>query len=352
MDRYYLSHRKLPFIGVHGQRLLSASRVLVIGAGGLGCPCLQALAGAGIGSITIVDADNVSVENLHRQFLYDIENVGKSKAFMATERLRGYNPLIQYHAKECHVNERNILSLLVDQDIVVDCTDNFEVRFLINDACVYAGLPLVYGAIYRSEAHFSLFNYQGSATLRCLFPTADDFTVESCTDTGAYNITTAIAGYYMANEVIKAIIGDPGVMKNKLCQMDILSGSRKEISFKNDPAGRQASLSRFLGKERKQRYISAKELSDIINNGSAVALIDVRELSEREKYNIGGIHIPLRELGSGKVLPFTDTDTIVAYCETGARSREAVALLQAKGFANSFSLEGGIQNYRNYKSAF
>lgn len=242
---YYSSHIKLPFIGIQGQKLVQQSKVLVIGAGGLGCPCLLALTGTGVGTIGIADFDYVAVSNLHRQNLYLISDAGKKKASIAKERLSQYNPFINITVHDMYVQQANIIDLLQQYDIVVDCTDNFVARYLINDACVYVNKPLVYGAIHQSEGQVTVFNYTGSATLRCLFPKDDNDTTQSCADIGAYNITTGMTGLMMANEVIKIITKQPDVMANILLSVDTLKGVTMKLKYKLNVESVTKSNERF-----------------------------------------------------------------------------------------------------------
>lgn len=228
---YYSSHRKLPFIGEQGQVLLQQSKVLVIGAGGLGCPCLLALAGAGIGVLGIADFDAVSVSNLHRQHLYQWEDEGKKKVTVAKQRLAQYNPFINIQTHDILVYEKSVLSLVENYDVIVDCTDNFLARYLVNDACVYLHKPLVYGAIHRTEGHVTVFNYNGSATLRCLFPKDESDSTQSCADIGAYNIVTGIIGLMMANEVIKITTSHGEVLQNILLTTDVMTGSSMKLKY-------------------------------------------------------------------------------------------------------------------------
>ena len=242
---YYSSHSKLPFIGNEGQRKICQSKVLVIGAGGLGCPCLLALAGAGAGIIGIADFDVVSVSNLHRQNLYSFNDEGKKKTLAAKEKLAACNPFILIQTHDELVYEKTVLPLLENYDVVVDCTDNFIARYLINDACVYLNKPLVYGAIHKAEGHLTVFNYNNSGTLRCLFPDDESDATQSCADIGAYNIATGMVGLMMANEAIKIITGNTAVLANSLLSMDVLAGKTMLLNYKLAPESILKSKQRF-----------------------------------------------------------------------------------------------------------
>lgn len=338
---YYESHQKLPFIGTQGQQQLQQAKVLVIGAGGLGCPCLQYLAGCGIGHINIVDFDTVDVSNLHRQILYTWHDVGKPKATTAVEKLSAYNPYISVKSHQLFVDETNVLSLLQNNDVIIDCTDNFQVRYLINDACVLLDKPLVYGAIHKNEGHVTVFSYHQSPTLRCLFPESDaNDNIQSCADIGAYNITTGIIALMMANEVIKIILQHPDVLASKLIQIDVLTGNFLQIKYTSSTDGRQKSVERFQSSASIE--ISPASLSQKIKNGEIFFLIDVREEDERVRFNIGGTHIPLRKFLEESSLQISSAETIIVYCQRGERSLRAVKFLKQKGFSNVFSLQGGM----------
>lgn len=340
---YYSSHNKLPFINKDGQDNLEQSKVLVIGSGGLGCPCLLALAGAGIGLIGIADFDTVAISNLHRQPLYHYNDAGKLKTGVAAERLQQYNPYINIQIHNVLVDESNVLKLLSEYDVIADCTDNFSTRYLINDACVNLNKPLVYGAIHQGEGHVTVLNYNNSPTLRCLFPKDENESIASCTETGAYNITTSIIGNMMANEVIKILLQHPNVMAGKLFQLDVFTGSSVSIRYNTDETSRGKSLARFE-KENRSSEISPAALAEKIKQKNII-LIDVRETAEHTVYNIGGNNIPLSVLLQINDLPFTADDEIIVYCQKGNRSIQAVAYLKAKGFENAVSLLGGIDLY-------
>ena len=340
INEYYESHQKLPFIGTQGQQKLQQAKVLVIGAGGLGCPSLQYLAGCGIGHIDIVDFDTVDVSNLHRQVLYNLQDVGKPKATTAVEKLSAYNPYISLKAHRLFVDESNVLSLLQNNNIVVDCTDNFQVRYLINDACVLLDKPLVYGAIHKNEGHITVFNYHQSPTLRCLFPESDvNDNIQGCADIGAYNITTGVIGLMMANEVIKIILQHPDVLASKLIQVDVLTGNFMQIKYASCLEGRQKSIERFQSSTSIE--ISPASLSQKIKESEIFSLFDVREEDERLRFNIGGTHIPLQKFFEESI-QIPPTETIIVYCQRGERSLRAVKFLKQKGFANAFSLKGGM----------
>ncbi|OCX53319.1 hypothetical protein BEL04_03170 [Mucilaginibacter sp. PPCGB 2223] len=341
--KYYQSHSKLGFIGQDGQQKLTQARVLIVGAGGLGCPCLLTLAGCGIGTIGIADFDVVSVSNLHRQQLYTVDDVGKSKISIAKQRLLQHNPLLTINEHSLLVARDNVLDLLKEYDIIVDGTDNFAVRYLINDACVYLDKPLVYGAIYQTEGHVTVFNYRQSATLRCLFPEPEAETVvPSCADVGAYNVVTGIIGIMMANEVVKIIVGSSDILINKLVSYDALSAGIRTIAYRENAKSREISIKRFTaGNEATD--LSVDEF--LILDPDSYRLIDVREDWEHDEFNIGGEQIAMAKFKRYDFSAYAKSDKLILYCLQGLRSRSAAQFLRESGFINAISLRGGLNAY-------
>lgn len=342
---YYQSHEKLSFIGPAGQQKLAGARVLVIGAGGLGCPCLLYLATSGIGHIGIADLDRVSISNLHRQVLYTPADEGRLKVTAAAARLRAHNPDITLQEYPVLVNESNILQMLAGYQLVVDCTDNFEVRYLINDACVYTGIPLVYGAIYQAEGQVTVFNYQGSGTLRCLFPEPAPGLIASCADIGAFNICTSVTGSLMAAEALKVILGHPEVAAGRLVYIDTLSASARNLKYTLLAKNKEISRNRFLKQDdavsvSPEAFFNDPQYRDY-------TLADVREEHERERFDIGGIHIPLDRLLAGHLEGLSAADRIIFYCQQGIRSRQAADFLRSRGY-RAYSIAGGLRACTEY----
>lgn len=337
---YYSAHTRLPFIGDTGQRKLAAGRVLVVGAGGLGCPCLQLLAGAGIGTIGIADFDVVELSNLQRQLLFSEKDLGRKKALSAKEYLLQRNAAVQINVHDVFVEKHNVRQLLSGYDIVVDATDNFMVRYLLNDACVAMDKPWVYGAIHREEGQCAVFNLNGSATLRDLFPEPSSDAIPSCAVIGAYNITTALVGGLMANEVLKVLLELDGALVNQLLLLDALGAKFRTMEFTADPANRVLALQRFSFKIE-PRDIGWTELQQMMA-GKKVSLIDVRTSAERESGSLGGEHIPLEALlaGDHDLLP---DQVIVFYCASGVRSAMAAKAFSEKNYPSVYSLAGGIR---------
>lgn len=342
-QQYYQSHSKLGFIGSEGQLKLTQARVLIIGAGGLGCPCLLGLAGCGVGTIGIADFDMVSVSNLHRQMLYGIADVGQPKTTIAKQRLLQHNPLIAINEHNLLVDEGNILSLLKDYDIVVDGTDNFAVRYLINDACVHLNKPWVYGAIYQTEGSVTVFNYKNSATLRCLFPEPSAEThVPSCAEVGAYNVITSVMGTMMANEVIKLVLDNKNLLTNKLVIYDALSVEMRKVAYREDLANRKISSKRFTA-DVNVTDISVDDFLAL--DPDSYQLIDVREDWEHDEFNIGGVQIALAKFKRYDFSGYSKSSKLILYCLQGLRSQSAAQFLRESGFVNAVSLRGGLNAY-------
>jgi len=338
---YYQSHQKIAFIAETGQKEINDAKVLVIGAGGLGCPCLQALVGCGVGNLAIADFDTIALSNLHRQQLYSFKSIGKYKAKTAAQNLRKHNPFIDIIYHQINVDEQNILALIKPYDIIIDATDNFETRYLINDACIVLNKPLVYGAIHQTEGHFTVFNFNGSATLRCLFSeTNAQNAIKSCADIGAYNIITNLIGNYMAGEVVKIILENPEVTCNKLVCVDALSATVTKFLYSQNKTNRLKSSERFT----QTSVSSALTPNQIIAKAKkqTVCLIDVRTLAEREAFNIGGSHYILDEFLKTTTFKFLPSVFYIFYCQKGLRSKKAVDYCSKMGINNCFSLKNGL----------
>ncbi|MGI4750149.1 MAG: ThiF family adenylyltransferase [Janthinobacterium lividum] len=351
MQGYYQSHQQLDFIGTAGQQQLNSAKVLVIGAGGLGCPCLLHLATAGIGTIGLTDFDVVSLSNLHRQTLYNFSDVGKSKVKTASQNLLAHNPNIQVKEHDFLVDESNVLNLIQNYDVIVDGTDNFLVRYLINDACVFLNKPLVYGAIYKTEGQVTVFNYQNSPTLRCLFPEPPpENSIQSCAEIGAYNITTGIIGTMMAGEVVKIILKADAVFTGKLIYVDVLEGKNTRLAYHENPESRTISFNRF-SKTDLPVAIAPKAFQEKFQHQN-FQLIDVRKDDDHEDFNIGGINIPLSKISRFPLDTFSTDENLIFYCQQGIRSHQAAEFFRQAGFSNAFSLQGGLSGYKNHLSIF
>lgn len=343
MDRYEC---QLPLdgFGRKGQEMLLKAKVLIIGMGGLGCPVSQYLVSSGVGTVGICDFDTVSRKNLHRQILFDEKDVGKKKVNTAKKRLEKQNPEVKIITYPYKITSQNVLKTICDYDIIVDCTDNFETKYLLNDACVILKKPLVYGSILQYEGQVSVFNVRNSdgsysPNYRDIFPDANSVSIPNCEEGGVIPTIAGIIGSIQANEVIKYITGVGGLLCSKLFIFD----ARQMNSFTIDlPAVTKAEINAL--DERKVPQITANELKKSFNQ-NFYKLVDVRTREEHNKFNIGGENIPLDKLLSG-VSNFTFTKPTVFYCKSGRRSSEAVKyILQLNPQAQIKSLDGGIKDW-------
>jgi adenylyltransferase/sulfurtransferase len=347
----YNRHIILSEIGIEGQIRLKNAKVLVVGAGGLGCPVLQYLAAAGIGRIGIADDDVVSFTNLQRQILYRTGDVGKPKAAIAAKILSSMNPDIQIDTFPVLISKDNIFDIISDYEIVVDCSDNFPTRYLISDACVISGKTLVFGAIYKFDGQVSVFNYLNGPTYRCLFPEqpqSDD--LQDCNSIGVLGILPGIIGCLQANEVLKICLKLGDVLSGKLLQFDALSLNSSLIRFSKDE---QQSQIRELGDYETSCRTTTKPRIDIHPESLEVELrrmpdwkvIDLREKGLFESYNIGGENIDI-ELILKKEYQFSRDNVYVFVCEVGRKSLIAAEfVLLNDPQIRVFNLSGGIQNW-------
>jgi len=345
----------LPGMGREGQEKLKRAKVLVVGAGGLGCPALLYLAAAGVGAIGIVDGDAVSVSNLHRQVLYGAGDVGKPKAQTAAGALRNLNPFLTIQSHPVHLSRQNALALLEGYEWVVDCTDNFPARYLINDACVLLQKPFVYGAIHRFEGQVSVFNYQQpegerGPTYRCLFPVPPPpDQVPNCAEAGVLGVLPGVVGLLQATEIVKAITGLGQALSGELLLMDLLETSFRKIRFRRTAAADQ--VTELIDYElfcrgsvpSEIRHWRAEELREKREAGGEVGLLDVREPHEYAICHLeGATLIPLNAL-PGRVDQIPRDKPVVVYCHFGGRSEKAIRQLQQEfGFTNLYNLRGGI----------
>ncbi|MFD2563252.1 molybdopterin-synthase adenylyltransferase MoeB [Aquimarina rubra] len=326
----YNRHLILNEIGEEGQNKLKSAKVLVIGAGGLGCPVLQYLTAAGIGTIGIIDDDVVDQTNLQRQILYTVDDIGRLKAKAASEKLSRLNPFVFFKVYEEKLDIDNVLDLFLEYDIIVDGSDNFPTRYLVNDASVLTGKPLVFGSIFKFQGQVSVLNYKEGPTYRCLFPDppAPD-EVPNCSDIGVLGVLPGIIGSLQANEVIKIITGIGEVLQGKLLYFDALTLQQQVLSFKKNENIEINQLADdydfFCGiKSNTIEEISASELKQNLED---YQILDVRSLEEMDRFNIGGIQIPLDTLQQ-RVSELNDQKPIVVCCQSGIRSKKAIQLIQ------------------------
>lgn len=343
---HYQRHLILPGFGLEAQEKLKNFSVLVIGAGGLGCPVLMNLAASGIGRIGIIDNDIVSESNLHRQVLFGISDIGKPKAEIAAKRLRDNNPHILIEPITQFLSAENVLDIVKDYDLVIDGCDNFSTRYLANDACVILNKPLVSGSIFTYEGQVSVFNYKNGPTYRCLFPeppSADE--MPNCAEIGVLGVLPGVIGSIMATEAIKiaAEIGEP--LSGKLLVYDALQMSFHTIQFAANPENQKiASLGNydFSCETVLIKEISAQELK---NKRSDFLLVDVREANEYAAFNISGKNIPLSTL-ENHYSEIPKDVAVVIHCQAGGRSAKAIRLLEDKyGFTNLINLANGLKEW-------
>ena len=340
----YNRHIILPEIGLEGQQKLKLAKVLVIGAGGLGCPLLQYLAAAGVGTISIIDSDKIDESNLHRQILYSSNDVGKNKADIAAKKLSELNPFIKIIPIVSYLNSENALQLFSDFDIIIDGSDNFATRYLVNDACVILNKPFVSGSIYKFQGQISVFNYHDGPTYRCLYPEPGE--IPNCAEIGVLGVLPGIVGCLMANETIKMIIGNGEVLSGKLLVFDSLTMQFNTFEFSSVAENKTIKT---LGNydffcDTKVKEITADELKNKILLSEKFQLIDVRELHEYEIKNIGGVLIPLNEL-ENNLDKISTTLPLIIHCQSGMRSKKAIELLKQKGFNNLTNLKNGLMDF-------
>jgi adenylyltransferase/sulfurtransferase len=334
--------------GQKAQEKLQSTKVLVVGAGGLGVPVLQYFAGMGVGTIGIVDGDVVSASNLNRQVLYAEQDVGKPKVEAAAEKLALQNSSITINTFYTNLTVENALDIVAGFDLVIDATDNFSARYLINDACVILNTPFVYGAIHEFEGHVSVFNYNNGPTYRCLypdFPSAGE--IPDCNTAGVLGVVPAIIGCQQALEAVKVITGIGEPASGYLQIFDFLNNDQYRIKLKAKPENKEID-------QLKETYdpppcasvpsIKAKELYRWLEEGRQLFLLDVRQPNEYKQAHLEKSHlIPLDKLAAEKGRIPADIP-VVTFCEKGGRSLKAAALV-AETRNNVYSLEGGLEQW-------
>jgi len=364
-DEYerYSRHLILPEVGLEGQKRLKAASVLCIGTGGLGAPLLLYLAAAGVGRIGIVDFDVVDSSNLHRQVIHGTSWVGKPKIESAKSRILEINPNCQVDLYETRLSSENALEIVQPYDIVVDGTDNFPTRYLVNDACVLLDKPNVYGSIYRFEGQATVFNYQDGPNYRDLYPEPPPpGLVPSCAEGGVLGILPGIIGVIQATETVKIILGQGTTLSGRLLLFNALDMKFRELKLRPNPKrpliDKLVDYEEFCGipqlkaLEAKQQAemdeMSVQELKQLIDSGTSdFVLLDVRNPNEYEIAQIpGSTLIPLSEIESGEAIPkvkqLVNGHRLIAHCKMGGRSAKALGLLKEAGIEGT-NVKGGIQ---------
>ena len=357
--RRYSRHLLMPEVALAGQEKLRSARVLVVGAGGLGSPALAYLAAAGVGRLGIVDGDVVDLTNLQRQILFGDADLGKPKAEVAAARLRAMNPHIALDIYPLELDVANARDLIRPYDLVLDCTDRFATRYLINDACWFEGKPDVFASIFRFDGQVTVFSAQHSACYRCLFPQAPPSgSVPTCAEGGVLGVLPGIVGACQANEALKLILGIGEPLYNRLLLVDALGGRTREVRYGKDPACALCGPHPRIHELRSEPddtladqidEIGAEELDDAMNRAT---LLDVREPHEIVLGVLpGALHIPASEL-EARLHELDSARAYIVACRVGVKSRWAVQRLRDAGFARVAHLRGGLLSYAALGDAF
>ena len=361
----YSRHLIIPEVGIEGQLKLKAARVLLVGTGGLGAPLALYLAAAGVGKIGLVDFDTVDFTNLQRQVIHFTSDVGRRKIESAAEKMKAINPHIEIVPHEVALSSENALDIIKDYDLVVDGTDNFPTRYLVNDACVLLGKPNVYGSIFRFEGQATVFAYEGGPCYRCLYPEPPPpGLVPSCAEGGVLGILPGTIGLIQATEAVKLILGIGEPLVGRLLLYDALGMKFRELKLRKNPecpvCGEHPTITKlidyhqFCGVPRSSDAppvqetqvndgeIDVVELKAKMDRGDKFVLIDVREPHEYKICNLAGAKlVPLGEFPQ-HVGEFDPSADIVVHCRSGMRSAKACAILRQHGFQHVRNLVGGI----------
>ncbi|MCL1667119.1 HesA/MoeB/ThiF family protein [Elizabethkingia ursingii] len=331
----------LPGFGISSQESLKNAKVLIVGMGGLGCPSSQYLAASGVGTIGIVDDDTVSLSNLHRQILYTPDDIGLPKVEVAARRLQQQNPFVNIIPLNFRVTSENVIDLIREYDLVIEGTDNFETKYLLNDACVLTGKPMIYGAIYQHEGQVSLWNVlQNDGTYspnyRDVFPDVEESQVPNCREGGVIPTLAGIIGCMQANEAIKYLTGSEDLLAGKLWMISVMTGKTQVIKLKKSTAVRITDLVQTIPLIPFEQFKQEKAHFEII---------DVRTEKEHQAFNIGGKNIPIEKLQDQLNNLSSVLQPVLVYCQSGKRSLEAARKIK-KAFPNKeiFSLKDGLNN--------
>jgi len=356
----YSRHLIMPEVALDGQKKLKAAKVLTVGTGGLGSPLALYLAAAGVGTVGIVDFDVVDESNLQRQIIHGTSDVGRPKVDSAYDKLKDINPNVDVRVHEEALTSENALEIFEDYDVIVDGTDNFPTRYLVNDACVLLNKPNVYGSIFRFEGQASVFYAGEGPCYRCLYPEPPPpGLVPSCAEGGVLGILPGAIGTIQATETVKLLLGIGEPLIGRLLLYDALGMSFREMKLRKDPncpvCGENPTVTElidyqeFCGIPQANAAeqvngvpeITVEELKQKLDNSEGINVLDVREPHEYEVANIGVRLIPLGELPQ-RLAELEQDDILAIHCKTGARSARAVKLLQDAGFQNVYNVKGGI----------
>lgn len=361
--RRYARHLVMPEIGLGGQERFKSARVLVVGAGGLASSSALYLAAAGVGRLGVVDFDLVDYSNLQRQILYSTSDIGKAKVLAATERIKGMNPHVDIEMYETRLTAGNALEIFGDYDVIIDCSDNFPTRYLVNDACVLLKKPYIYGSVYRFEGQVSVFSAGEGPCYRCIYPEPPPAGLSpGCEESGVLGVLPGIIGTIQAAEALKLILGRGEPLVGRLLLFDALKMQFRELGVQRNPdcpiCGSHAVIHHLLDYDAfcgsvplsmntagvQHDDISVETLKQHLEREDKVSLLDVREPHEYQTANLGGYLIPLGQLPNR----FQELDRdreIIVYCHHGIRSRYAVEFLRQNGFTNVRNLVGGIDQW-------
>lgn len=356
----YGRHLIMPEVGVAGQEKLNAAKILMVGAGGLGSPSALYLAASGIGQMTIIDPDVVDLSNLQRQILHDTSSVGIPKVESAKRRINEVNPNVKVNAIQDQLSNENVRQLIRDHDLVVDGTDNFQTRYMVNDACIFEGKLNVYGSIFRFDGQSTVFCATDGPCYRCLYPEPPPpGMVPSCAEGGVLGILPGVVGVIQATEAIKLIIGKGDPLIGRLMLYDALAMKFRELKIRKDPHCPVCSANPtitelqdyeyFCGISHEeaeehgpQKQLTAAQLKEMLDAGKKLTLLDVREPQEWDIAHLPGAkHIPLNDVPD-RMNELDTADDIVVYCHHGMRSAKAIGFLQKMGFEKLSNLAGGI----------
>ncbi len=365
--RRYSRHLIIPDVGMAGQKRLKNARVLCVGAGGLGSPALMYLAAAGVGTLGIVEFDVVDESNLQRQIIHGQSDVGRSKAASAADKVREINPYVQVVIHETRLDSSNVMEIFGGYDLIVDGTDNFATRYLVNDACVLLGKPYVWGSIYRFDGQASVFWAEHGPCYRCLYPEPPPpGMVPSCAEGGVLGVLCASVGSVQVTEAIKLLTGIGEPLVGRLMIYDALEMSYRSVKVRKDPecaiCGKNPTVTELIDYEAfcgavsdeavaaaAGSTITATQLKEKLDAGEKIMLIDVREPNEFEIVSIpGAVLIPKNEFLMGNALERLPQDRqVILYCKSGVRSAECLAVVKSAGFADAVHVGGGVIGWVN-----
>jgi len=365
--RRYSRHLIIPDVGVEGQKRLKNAKVLCVGAGGLGSPALMYLAAAGVGTLGVIDFDVVDESNLQRQVIHGQDDIGRPKVESARDAVARINPYVNFRVHNTSLTRDNVMEIFADYDLIVDGTDNFATRYMVNDACVLLGKPYVWGSIYRFDGQASVFWAEHGPCYRCLYPEPPPpGMVPSCAEGGVLGVLCASIGSIQVTEAIKLITGIGEPLVGRVMIYDALEMTYRSIKVRKDPAcplcGENPTITELIDYEEfcgvisdeaaeaaRDSTITATELKEWMDTGKDFLLVDVREPAEYEIVRIpGSVLIPKGEILSGEALSRLPQDRqIVLHCKSGARSAEALAALKAAGFRDAVHVQGGVLAWVN-----